>query len=286
MKQTILQAILTEFPQWESLDNDEIFDNYAELMLFLPTIAKYEVILTQNILDKTINSDKINQQIINLKLQIENGQNIWNRLSYSTFKSYFNLEKTIYERKRKQNIFFGKDLLYNTFYIHHLRLNETKDKDGAKLIICNNEINFVERKQNNLLYCIFDPVFKKCYFLDILSHDDLYSYEKLLKTIVFNSHIPCPIMVASDTLVNGNSFGIGFNGDKFKKLIMRGCTLLFNINNQICRAKEIMCTNGFTGTVDLIANNLKNSINTTELPLRFLYKNHPITRFYIIEIIN
>ena len=53
MKQTILQAILTEFPQWESLDNDEIFDNYAELMLFLPTIAKYEVILTQNILDKT-----------------------------------------------------------------------------------------------------------------------------------------------------------------------------------------------------------------------------------------
>ena len=272
MKQTVLDAILTEFPNWKYLDNNEIFDNYAELMLFLPIILKYEVILTQNILDKTINNHKINQQIVNLKLQIENGQNIWNRLSYSTLKSYSHLEKTINERKRKRNIFFGKDLLYNTFYIHHLRLDETKDKDGAKLIICSNKIEFVERKQNNLLYCIFDPVFKKCYFLDILSHDDLYSYEKLLKTIVFNSNIPCPIMAMVNILANGNSFGLGFNGDQFKKLIMRGCTLLFNINNQTYRAKEIMSTNGFTKTVDLIANNLKNGINIIELPLRFLYK--------------
>lgn len=253
----ILNSINQKFPLWVSLDDETKLLNYIELVCYLTKPQSWNIRISNSIFSDKEKFGKIQ----NIASELNEGINIWHRLSLGTIKSYINLPKTIKKREEeikeqddegnefvRKNKLYGKDLFYNLFNIHHLRIDGTKS--NTKLKIFDEDIHFVEQKQNDLLFAMFDD--STVYFLDILKHDDLYNYSKVLN-IIINENLPRPFQSFNLSPVLKN----GFSDEEFRKLLFNAAMMIFEIGGSNFIPLNNMRTSGFTDKIIDIFSQIK-----------------------------
>ena len=279
--ENILNNINQNFPSWYKLDNETKLCNYIEFVLYLVKPQKWNIRISNSILSDKGKFDKIQ----NIASELNKGINIWHRLSLSTIKSYINLPKTIKKREQeireqddegneftRRNKLDGKDILNNLFNIHHLRIDETKS--NTKFSLFGKDIHFVKQKQNDLLFVMFDNRFSTVYFLDILKHDDLYKYSKILR-IVINENLPRPFQSFNVPILKN-----GFSDEEFRKLFFNGARMIFNVDDSCFISLNKMTTSGFTDKIINICNKIKQNEIDIVLPSDFIYIGQIFNEFY------
>ncbi len=272
------------FPLWKELDDETKILSYIEFVLYLVKPTRWNVRLSRLI---SLDQDKL-AKIQNVALELHKGLNIWKRLSQGTVESYINLPKTIDDRGKeitekdeetgkefkRLNKFKGRDLLYNSFNIHHIRIDDTQ---GKKINLFDEEVHFVKRKQNELLFAMFDDRFSTVYFLDILKHDDLYKYSKLLN-IINSEGFPSPYQ---DFGYDAVGLKNGFTDNEFKKLLFSGGSMIFEAGGRHVIPLNMTTVSGFT---DKVINHIYAPIKRQEfnitLPADFIYPNQMFSEFY------
>jgi hypothetical protein len=280
--ENILNNINQNFPLWNDLDDETKLCNYIEFVLYLVKPRKWNIRISNSIL---LDKDKFDK-IQNIASELNRGINIWHRLSLGTIKSYINLPKTIKKTEKeikeqddegnefvRKNKLDGKDLLNNLFNIHHLRIDGTKS--NTKFPLFGEDIHFVEQKQNDLLFAMFDDRFSTVYFLDILKHDDLYKYSKIL-SIIINENLPRPFQSFNLSPVLKN----GFSDEEFKKLLFSAVMMTFNVGDSSFIPLNQMTTSGFTDKIIKICDQVKRNEVDIVLPSDFIYIGQIFSEFY------
>ncbi len=149
VKEEIISKI-NHYLQWQNIEDFDKIMNYIEFQIYLPPIKKYKVRVSKEI---SYNQDKASQ-IKQIALELNHGKSIWHRLSKRTISSYINLPKTLQQRNTSGESCYGKDIMYNLFYIHHLRLGDKLSNTKIKLF--DQDVHFLDQKSDELLYVLFD----------------------------------------------------------------------------------------------------------------------------------
>lgn len=270
----ILKNIDKYFPSWKDLDQETKILNYIEFCLYLVEPRRWSIRVSSNILGCQDKLDKIND----IATELSEGKNIWHRLSLSTIKSYINLPKTIKKREKIKNKVYGKDLLQLLFNIHHIRIDKIKSDKKENLF--DTEINFVEQKQNELLFTMFDDRYSTVYFLDVLKHDDLYQYYEILN-IINKEPFPKPYYSIPSL---PPSEGEGFTNDEIKKLLFKGSSVPLTIQNSVITLPiNMMTTSGFTDKTIKIYQEIIHNNYDIAVPSDFFYLGQIFSEFYQIS---
>jgi hypothetical protein len=271
----ILDNINKSFPLWSDLDDETKLCNYIEFVFYLVKPQKWSIRVSSSILS---DKDKF-AKIQSVASELNEGINIWHRLSLGTIKSYINLPKTIGKREEeiiekddegnelvRKNKLYGKDLLSNLFNIHHIRIDGTKS--NTKLPLFGEDIHFVEQKQNDLLFAMFDDRYSTVYFLDILKHDDLYKYGKILN-IIACEYLPRPFQNFHLSPILKD----GFSDEEFRKLLFNAAMMIFKVGGS-----------GFIPKVVNICNKIKRNEVDIILPSDFIYNGQMFNEFYSFKL--
>lgn len=260
------KIIHEKFPKWTSLSNENKLLNFIEIDLFLIKEKKWNIRVSNAILKDQSKLSKINE-IVN---ELRNGQNIWHRLSNFVIESYINLPQTLI--KRNKNKFYGKDLLLNLLNIHHLKINSKLS--NKKISLFDKEISFVDTNQDELLFIMFDERFNTSYLIDLLKHNELYKYQKLLNTIL-EENFPQPFSNHPELNIEES-----WSDDEIKNILFKGGNLFFKINNYTCSPLNKIRSSGHTDKIINIYNQIMNDKTDIMLPCDFFYKGQIYNELY------
>lgn len=266
---------------WKDLDGATKLLNFAELITYLPLIIRWNIRLSNSIMNNKTKLDKI----ADLARELSDGKCVWRRLSKKTLKNYGNLPKTLETREKKKNKFYGKDLLKNTFNIHHLRLNN-KDSN-TKITIFDQEFHFVEQQEDESLFVMFDNKYHIAYFLDIFGHKDLYKYPELLQTI-FESKFPMPFHIFNNLPAADPKHEL--SEEQIKDLLSAGVNLFFSIEDKVLNKRysisslNTTTTAGYTTRTMEVFRALNNQDKSVSLSSDFCYYNQYFNEFYTLNL--
>ena len=282
MKQNdpLIKFIDENLPLWKDLDGDTKLLNFAELITYLPLIIRWNIRLSNSIMNNKIKFDKI----ADLAQELSDGKCVWRRLSQKTFMSYRNLPKTLEKRENKKNKFYGKDLLKNKFNIHHLRLNN--EDSNTKIEIFDQEVHFVKQEEDESLFVMFDNKYHIAYFLDIYSHKDLYKYPELLQTI-FESKFPIPFIITNLPAADPKH---DISNEQIKNLLSSAVNLLFSIEDKVLNKRYAISslntttTAGYTTRTMAVFEALNNQDKSVSLSSDLRYHNQLFNEFYTLNI--
>lgn len=262
----IVKIIDEKFPNWSSLSYEDKLLNFIEINLFLVKEKKWNIRVSNLILKDQSKLSKIDDILIELRT----GKNVWHRLSNFVIESYINLPQTLI--KRNTNKFYGKDLLFNLLNIHHLKIDSILS--NKKISLLEKDICFVSANQDELLFIMFDERFNTCYLIDLLKHNDLYKYQKLLNTIL-EENFPQPF-----SSYPGLNMVESWSEDEIKNILFQGGNVFFKINNYICSPLNKIRSSGHSDKIINIYNQIINGETDKGLPSDFLYKGQIYNEFY------
>lgn len=280
IKNLILRDIKENLPKWSELDEESKLFNYIEFKLFLNQefdlfsfeSKKWNVVISKNISNDL---DKFNK-IKPVLTELTSGLNIWRRLPFSRISTYLELKhfkkrheilkklknleneeeaNSLNEKLIKLKKLEGKDILQMLFNIQHLRVNDNEISNKPPLNLFGEKIKFLCQDTNQLLFAMFDSKKSTVYFLDILSHEDLYKYNKLFN-IILNENFPQPFHVFKDL----HHEDYGWSDKKSMSLMMNGLTVLFNINKNTASLINHLHTSGDSSKVIRIYNSIIQNI--------------------------
>jgi hypothetical protein len=271
VKEEIISKI-NHYLQWQNIEDFDKIMNYIEFQIYLPPIKKYKVRVSKEI---SYNQDKASQ-IKQIALELNHGKSIWHRLSKRTISSYINLPKTLQQRNTSGESCYGKDIMYNLFYIHHLRLGDKLSNTKIKLF--DQDVHFLDQKSDELLYVLFDFIESTFYFLDILSHKELYKYKTLLEIIV-NNKFPNPVSLALLCPPHRE----GFTDEEIATLTTTGYIVHIPVFDQMCVPNEMIMLNCFTELSFNFAIAIYNNKSSVQLGSRFLYNGQFFSEPFILS---
>ena len=282
IKNLILNDIKENLPKWSELDEESKLLNYIEFKLFLNNefdlfsfqSKKWNVVISKNIINDL---DKLNK-IKPVLTELTSGLNIWRRLSFSRISSYLELKdfkkrheilkklknleneeeaNSLNEKLIKLKKLEGKDILQMLFNIQHLRVNDDKIGNKPPLNLFGEKINFLCQNTNQLLFAMFDSKKSMVYFLDILSHEDLYKYNKLLN-IILNENFPQPFNALKGPFVMDKD--CGWSDEECKNIIVQGGNVLFQVSGNWVSLINHLRTSGDSSKVIGIYNSIIQNI--------------------------
>ena len=282
IKNLILNDIKENLPKWSELDEESKLLNYIEFKLFLNNefdlfsfqSKKWNVVISKNIINDLDKFNKI-KPVLN---ELTNGLNIWRRLSFSRISSYLELKdfkkrheilkklknleneeeaNSLNEKLIKLKKLGGKDILQMLFNIQHLRVNDNEISNKPPLNLFGEKIKFLCQDTNQLLFTMFDSKKSMVYFLDILSHEDLYKYNKLFN-IILNENFPQPFNVLKGIHMTDKDYG--WSDEECMNIIVNGGNVLFQVGENCVSLINHLRSSGNSWKVIRIYNSIMQNI--------------------------